>query len=168
MGYHQGQQERDSEREDGGDQAKIEVPKRRVLRSSAKGKGGERPLRDRTIAVKPKDSSSRTPSDPAECAQRLVDRLPKRRGKRIDEHETADEGPMKVKPRRSYQKRRAKARKAIKNEKPLRAKMEVCISIFDQLSLPNKLQNDKEREAIREYFKNLERYSLEKENVYVI
>ncbi|KAF5354924.1 hypothetical protein D9756_005662 [Leucocoprinus leucothites] len=135
-----------------GNETAKETPPRRVLRSKTRTKQAEEStlLPGRKTGVRrQREDKSNTPSDPVALAQKLVDRLPKRRKKQV----LQDEEPEEDKPRRSKRQRKTRTtKKAVKHEKPPKTKVEA----------------DEGRLAVREYFRKLEEYTLEEEKVYVI
>ncbi|KAJ3564228.1 hypothetical protein NP233_g8432 [Leucocoprinus birnbaumii] len=123
------------------------TPPGRILRSQTRGKQIvelPQPPKRKTRAKKLREPKSNTPSDPAELARKLVERLPKGRKKRMAENEEAEE----VESRRTKRRRKTQvAKKAVKDEKLTKGKVEV----------------DRGRQAIRAYFKEVDEYTLEEE-----
>lgn len=126
-----------TDEEDDGNETVTETTQR-VLRSRAKGKGKEKqkeestPLPGRkTKRKRHRENKSNTPSDPMEFAQKLVDRLPKRRKK------VKEEAPDKSsKPRPTTRKRKMQPKK-MKAAAPTTRKGEVCRHSFRHLLLIN-------------------------------
>ncbi|KAF9445313.1 hypothetical protein P691DRAFT_762606 [Macrolepiota fuliginosa MF-IS2] len=143
------EEEEESENEEDGNETVTEIT-HRVLRSRTRGKQAEESkptsLPEKRARGK-RQKESQTPSDPLEFAQRLVDRLPKRRKKKAKKSQVDNE-PRKVTRKRRTQSKPVK----VKDKEPPKVRQEV----------------NKERAAMRDYFKELDRYSLQEEKVYVI
>lgn len=121
----------EKEDEDDGNETVTEMT-HRVLRSSTKGKGKQKEeassVSKRKIRRKARDEDgNKTPSDPIECAQRLINRLPKRRTKVKEEAENkGSKSREKVKTKRT---RKPESKKQ-KGKAPATAKVRREIFVF--------------------------------------